>query len=164
MNTTQNNMADFSQDIAKFQKDGTYEYKFDAHGNLYFNSSSADFSQVYLSLPLINVVYNNAKIEKFYDPMFREFIPTTVPSITSATTDDLHAQLGVVQQENITLKSHLDSLIAENEMTSNSSDSQAVKQIILELRIALGQGRVSANFSDTFPYPPLTAPQPSQKI
>ena len=157
-------MADFSQDITQFQKDGTYVYKFDNSGNLYFNSSSADFSQVYLSLPLTNVVYNNAKIEKFYDPEFREFIPTTVVTASVATADELQAQLGVVQQENITLKSHLDNLISENETTSNASDSQAVKQIILELRIAMGQGRVAANFSDTFPYPPLIAPQAAQKI
>ena len=157
-------MADFSQDIAQFQKDGTYVYKFDKAGNLYFNSSSADFSQVYLSLPLTNVVYNNAKIEKFYDPEFREFIPTTVVTASVATADELQAQLGVVQQENITLKSHLDSLIAENETTSNASDSQAVKQIILELRIAMGQGRVAANFSDTFPYVPITTQSASQKI
>jgi hypothetical protein len=157
-------MADFSQDIAQFQKDGTYTYKFDSAGNLYFNSSSTDFSQVYLSLPLTNVSYNNAKIEKFYNPIFVEFIPTVATTASAATVDDLQAQLGVVQQENLTLKSHLDTFIAENEASSNASDSQAVKQIILELRIAMGQGRVAANFSDTFPYAPLTTQQPTQKL
>lgn len=157
-------MTDFLQDIAQFQKSGNYIYKFDKAGNLYFNSSSSDFSQVYLSLPLTNVVYNNVKIEKFYDPNFLEFTPTIITTASLANIDDLQSQLVVVQQENVTLKSHLDNLIAENETTSNSSDSQAVKQIILELRIAIGQGRVAANFSDTFPYPPLTAPQFVQKI
>lgn len=157
-------MADFSQDIAQFQKDGTYTYKFDGVGNLYFNSSSTDFSQVYLSLPLTNIVYNNAKIEKFYDPEFREFIPTVATTASIDTINDLQNQLNTVQQENSTLKSHLDNLISENGASSNGSDSQAVKQIILELRIALGQGRSEANFSDTFPYPPLTAPQSPQKI
>src|ERR1035437_690508 len=134
-------MTDFSQDIAQFQKGGNYIYKFDSAGNLYFNSSSEDFSQVYLSLPLTNVVYNNSKIEKFYDPNFLEFTPTIITTASLANIDDLQSQLVVVQQENVTLKSHLDNLIAENETTSNSSDSQAVKQIILELRIAIGQGR-----------------------
>jgi hypothetical protein len=150
-------MADFSMDIDQFQKDGTYTYEFDDAGNLYFNSASTDFSQVYLSLPLTNVSYNSARIEKFYNPTFLEFIPTTIVTSSAPSTEDLQAQLGVVQQENITLKSQLDNVIAENETTSNSSDSQVVKQIILELRIALGQGRVAANFSDTFPYAPLTA-------
>lgn len=150
-------MADFSTDIDQFQKNGTYTYEFDDAGNLYFNSASTDFSQVYLSLPLTNVSYNNAKIEKFYTPTFTEFIPTTVVTSSVPSIDDLQAQLGVVQQENITLKSQLDTVISENETTSNLSDSQVVKQIILELRIALGQGRVAANFSDTFPYAPLTS-------
>ena len=111
---------------------------------------------MYLALPLTNVVYNNAKIEKFYDPTFLEFIPTTVTTASAISIDDLQAQLGVVQQENITLKSQLDTVISQNETTSTVSDSQVVKQIILELRIALGQGRVPANFSTTFPYSPLT--------
>jgi len=155
-------MADFSQEIDQFQKDGTYTYKFDSAGNLYFNSSSADFSQVYLSLPLTNVIYNNAKIEKFYDPEFKEFTPTPTTTASAVTVNELQTQLGVVQQENVSLKSQLDNLIAENQVTSNASDSQAVKQIILDLRIALGQGRVASNFSDTFPYVPLTTPQATQ--
>jgi len=148
-------MADFSTNIAQFRKDGIYEYEFDTNGNLYFNSSSTDFSQVYLSLPLINVVYNNAKIEKFYDPNFLEFIPTIVTTASVVNVNDLQTQIGVIQQENLTLKSQLDSLIDEHETNSNASDSQVVKQIILELRIALGQGRVAANFSNAFPYAPL---------
>ena len=154
-------MADFSKDIAQFQQNGTYTYKFDESGNLYFNSSSSDFSQVYLKLPLTNVVYNKSKIEKFYDPTFQEFIPTTVVTASAVNVDDLQAQLGVIQQENITLKSQLDTIISQSETTSASSDSQVVKQIILELRIALGQGRVAANFSNTFPYAPLVLPQTS---
>lgn len=155
-------MADFSTDIQKFQKEGVYEYKFDSVGNLYFNSSSADFSQVYLKLPLTNVVYDNAKIEKFYDPTFVEFVPIT-PSLEVVTTsaDDLQNQLNVIQQENATLKTTLDSVIAQSDNNSSAANQQAVKQVILELRKTLGQGRIDANFSDTFPYFPLT---PSQKM
>jgi hypothetical protein len=77
--------------------------------------------------------------------------------------DTLTQQLGIIQQENSTLKVQLDNLIAESGNTSNASDSQVVKQVILELRKALGQGRIDANFSDTFPYAPLM-PQPNRKI
>jgi hypothetical protein len=149
-------MADFSTDIVQFQTDGTYEYEFDDQGNLHFNSSSANFSQVYLALPLTNVVYNESKISQFYDPTFIEFIPATTASAITVSVDDLQAQLGVVEQENITLKSQLDDFIAQNQVTSAASDSQAVQQVILELRIALGQGRVASSFSTTFPYAPLT--------
>ena len=148
-------MADFSPEIAQFQRDGTYNYEFDESGNLYFNSASADFSHVYLSLPLTNVVYNDAKIDKFYNSAFLEFVPTVVTS-SAPSVDDLTAELGVVQQENITLRSQLDDFIAQNQISSAASDSQAVQQIILALRIALGQGRIASNFSTTFPYAPLT--------
>ena len=149
-------MADFSTNISEFQKNGTYEYKFDDQGNLYFNSSSSDFSQVYLELPLTNAVYNELKITQFYDPTFVEFTPATTASAITVNVDDLQTQLGVIQQENITLKSQLDDFISQNQITSAASDSQAVQQVILELRIALGQGRVASNFSTTFPYAPLT--------
>jgi len=157
-------MADFSTDIQQFQKAGTYEYKFDAVGNLYFNSSSADFSQVYLALPLTTVAYNNAKIKKFYDPTFVEFVPDTGSAEPTSSIDALTEQLNIIQQENTGLKSQLDNVIAQNNTVSNASDSQVVKQVILELRKALGQGRIDANFSDTFPYAPLTRQQPNQKI
>lgn len=150
-------MADFSTNISEFQKDGTYEYKFDDQGNLYFNSSSSDFSQVYLALPLTPILYNESKIGHFYNPNFVEFTPTSTASVVTINTDELQTQLGVIQQENITLKSQLDNFIAQNQVTSAASDSQAVQQIILELRIALGQGRVPSNFSTTFPYAPLTS-------
>ena len=149
-------MADFSTNISEFQKNGTYEYEFDDQGNLYFNSSSMDFSQVYLALSLTNVVYNELKVEHFYDPTFVEFTPASTASVVTVNVDDLQTQLGVIQQENITLKSQLDDVIAQNQVSSAAANSQAVQQVILELRIALGQGRVAANFSTTFPYAPLT--------
>lgn len=156
-------MTDFSSNILQFRQNGTYEYKFDAVGNLYFNSSSADFSRVYLALPLTNVVYDNAKIKKFYDPSFLEFSPDTGSVELASSLDTLTQQLGIIQQENSTLKVQLDNLIAENSNISNASDSQVVKQVILELRKTLGQGRIDANFSDTFPYASLM-PQANRKI
>jgi hypothetical protein len=49
-------MTDFSQNIHDYQS-GLYEYtyKFDNVGNLTFNSSSEDFSQVYVSFSLKNI-------------------------------------------------------------------------------------------------------------
>lgn len=157
-------MADFSTDIQQFVKNGTYEYQFDPVGNLIFNSSSADFSQVYLSLPLTNVMYNNTKIQSFYDPNFQEFIPATGSADTAANVSDLQSQLNTINQENVGLKSQLDNLIAQMGTSNNASDSQVVKQVILELRKALGQGSVDANFSDVFPYIPLVNRNKPEKI
>lgn len=146
-------MADFSQDISNFQRTGVFVYKFDDVGNLIFNSSSADFSQVYLAFPIFNITYNNAKINTFYDTNFTEFIPTPTGSvITSDNMDNLQQQLDTVQQENATLKNQLDDLIVQTENSSSAADQMAIKQVILELRKSLGQGRVDSDFSETFPY------------
>jgi hypothetical protein len=153
-------MADFSTDIQQFQQNGTYTYKFDPVGNLIFNSSSADFSQVYLSMPLTNIMYNNNKIDGFYTADFEEFTPTPAAApITSSV--DLNNQLDTLQQENAQLQNQLNDMIAASSTTNPSADSEASKQVILELRKALGQGRVDSDFSDTFPYTPIKKPTPS---
>jgi hypothetical protein len=144
----------FSQEITDFERYGTYVYKSDEVGNVVFNSSSNDFSHVYLSLPLSNFVYDNSKVVSFYDPTFTEFVPpTTVSSDISA--EQLQGDLEAAQQENAMLTEQLNSLIAVNESTPSLSEQMASKQVILELRRSLGQGRVDSDFSGDFPYAPL---------
>ena len=150
-------MADFAQDIQNFQQNGDYTYKFDNVGNLTFNSSSEDFSQVYLSFPLYNITYDNSKINSFYTASFEEFVIQPTVEITSSV-DILTQQLNTLQVENTTLKQHLDGLISQSETNSSISGDAAIKQVIIGLRIALGQGRMEANFSPNFPYAPLKAP------
>lgn len=146
-------MPSFSQDISNFQRYGTYTYKFDSVGNLVFDSSSADFSQVYLAIPLANMNYDNVKIQSFYNPAFEEFLPQATSE--SVSLDAVQEQLVSVQQENVNLKSQLDGLIAQTDANASAADQLATKQVILELRKALGQGRVDSDFSDTFPYTPI---------
>src|ERR1035437_989728 len=131
-------MADFSTDIQKFLQAGTYEYEFDSVGNLYFNTSSTDFSQVYLKLPLTNVVYDNAKIAKFYDPEFREFSPNTGSSEITSSMEALTQQLSIIQQENVGLQSQLDNVVAQSEVTATKTgpNQLAIQQVVLELRKA----------------------------
>lgn len=148
-------MADFSQEIHDFQQYGAYTYKFDEVGNLIFNSSSVDFSQVYVSFPLKNVILNNLKVENFYNPEFEEFIPSTSSISPVVDTDILQQQLNALQQENDTLKNQLDAVIAQNETSGSLADQMATKQVILELRKSLGQGRVDSDFSEDFPYTAL---------
>ena len=153
-------MSDFSQNIQNFQKNGDYIYEFDPVGNLYFNSSSADFSQAFLKLPLTNVVYDNSKIEKFYDPDFEEFVPNTGSAEITSSIEALQQQLSVVSQSNVALQSQLDDVVAKSEAISTVAgpNQLAVQQVILELRKALGQGRVDSAFSSDFPYTPISKP------
>lgn len=148
-------MAHFSQDIHNFRQYGTYAYKFDEVGNMTFNSSSSDFSQVYVAFPLVNVVLNNPKVNSFYNPDFEEFIPSTSSLAPVQDTEVLEQQLAELQAENDNLKTQLDSVIAQGSDSTSAVDSMATKQVILELRKTLGQGRVDSDFSEEFPYTPF---------
>jgi hypothetical protein len=148
-------MADFTQDIYNFRQYGTYAYKYDGVGNLTFNSSSTDFSQVYLALPLRNAAYNNPKVNSFYNIEFEEFIPSTGSSTSVQDSQILEEQLAAMRQENEALKSQLDAVIAQSEESGTVADQMATKQVILELRKSLGEGRVDSDFSETFPFTPF---------
>lgn len=152
-------MSDFSQQIHNFQRYGTYDYSFDSIGNMTFNSSSANFNQVFLAFPLQNVSYNNNKIQSFFNVNFEEFVPQEVASESSGS-EVLQTQLDAVQQENISLKSQLDDLIVFSQTSGSetASSNLATQQVILELRKALGQGRVDSDFSPDFPYTPILKP------
>jgi hypothetical protein len=151
-------MSDFSADIKNFQRYGTYNYTFDNVGNSVFNSSSANFNQVYLAFPLQNVVYDNVKIKSMYIVDFQEFIPQTASLSPTASIEDLQQQLDVIQQENTTLKGQLDTVVAQTQDSGSAADIMATKQVILELRKSLGQGRVDSDFSTDFPYTPIVKP------
>ena len=147
-------MADFSQDISNFQRYGAYTYKFDSVGNMTFDSSSANFNQVYLAFPLQNVLLKDSKVQTFYNTSFEEFVPEVVAPPT-VSNENLQQQLDQIQSENDTLKSQLDSLIVQSESSGSNIDQIASKQVVLELRKALGQGRVESDFSEDFPYTPI---------
>ena len=44
-------------------------------------------------------------------------------------------------------------------MNGTVADQMASKQVILQLRKTVGQGRVDSDFSDTFPYTPISKPK-----
>jgi hypothetical protein len=147
-------MSNFSKEIQNFQRYGTYEYKFDAVGNLTFDSSSADFSHVYLSIPLQNVVYNKNKLDSFYNSEFQEFVPVQT-KVSLATTEETKQQVNLLTEENESLKTQLDSLTVQSNTDASGAEKLATKQVILELRKAVGQGRVDSDFSEDFPYSPI---------
>lgn len=146
-------MANFDQDIQNYQRYGTYTYKFDNVGNVVLNPSSSNFNQVYVAFPLQNAVYDNSKIETMYNVNFEEFVPQTELT-SSINVDELLQQITTIQTENESLKTQLDSVVVQSE-TATAADQLASKQVILELRKALGEGISDADFSDTFPYTPI---------
>ena len=144
-------MSDFSQEIQNFRRHGTYTYRFDESGNLTFNSSSSDFNQVYLSFPLTNPVYDTSKLQTLYNLQFEEFVPPSDVPIASNVED----QLSIAQEENAALRFQLQSVIDNTDESEVAATQVAVRQVVLELRKAIGEGRVDSDFSDTFPYTPI---------
>ena len=150
----------FSQQIDNFQRYGTYTYEFDEVGNVVMVPDSSDFSKVYLAFPLVNSTYDDTNIAAFYDPIFTEFIPSSqiVAKQAQQSLTDLQNNLDSALAQNAQLTSDLNTLI-ESSGNSQGVDPSAAKQVILELRKALGQGRVDSDFSETFPYTPITKTQ-----
>ena len=152
-------MTDFSQQISDFTKGGVYDYLFDSVGNEIVNPSSSVFQQVYFSIPLGNYDYNESRINSFYDSTFTEFIPTiptsSLSSSVSAFPQDAIDQINSITYQNAQLQTQLQNLISTSNMNSGSADAQSIQNTIIALRIQLGQGSVTSNFEDTYPYLPI---------
>lgn len=142
----------FHSKINKFQTIGDYDYKFDEVGNVIVDSSSMEFSHNYLSLPLLNLNYDAKKIESFYDVNFTEFSPAIVQD--QPPSDILEPVNFELLEENAQLKIKIDELIKLSESDSSIASNEVVKQVILDLRIALKQGIEERDFSTDFPYTP----------
>lgn len=149
-------MDKFEEEIQNFQRYGIYEYKFDEGGNLVFRNPSSDFNEKYLSIPLVDVVYNERKINSFYEQEFKEFIPTITETTTETVSETaVSNEVSQLQVQNQDLQNKLATLIVKADENVTESERLAVKQIILDLRIALKQGNYERDFSTTFPYLPL---------
>lgn len=150
-------MANFSQQIKNFTTYGSYTYVFDDVGNELLNPSSSIFQQIYFSLPLGNYVYDNSKILSFYQPTFTEFLPTTNTSNSSSIfPQEAIDQINTITFQNTQLQNQLNSVVSLNAMNSGSADNQSIKNIIINLRIQLGQGVVIGDFQNIFPYNPIS--------
>lgn len=148
-------MADFDTDIKNFSNYGTFIYKLDEAGNVILNPSSSVFQQHFISIPLVDYLYNIQKILSFYNPNFIDFPKLEVTSSASMLPLDVVEQINTITKQNTELQSRLDSLIAQSEVTSTSADQQAIKDIVIGLRIQLQQGNSSLDFQSDFPYLPI---------
>jgi hypothetical protein len=145
-------MGDFSQQISTFVNYGTYDYRLDEVGNVILNPSSSTFQNHYVAFNLRDFIYNPSKISSFYDVNFTEFVPQSTSSVVPPVTPDPEELAAAL--ENAQLSAQLDQLISQNEQVSNTAITQAVKDIIIDLRIQLGEGKSESDFEEEFPYNP----------
>ena len=147
---------DFSVEIEEFEQRGDYTYQLDGGGNLLINEQSLNFNQHYISIPINNTNYNISKIETFYPIEFTEFISPVTSSIISQSVDNLNLQLSQSLATNAVLMTQLDSLIMSQQSNTDAAVISASQQIIVGLRISLGQGKTVSDFSSAFPYLPIS--------
>jgi hypothetical protein len=152
-------MADFLVQINNFQNYGTYNYIFDEVGNEILNPSSSVFQQHFIAFPTVNFDYNDSKIQSFYNPTLTEFTPPQSTGSKSTLPQEIIDQINEVTQRNQVLSNQLDEMIAKSELTSAEADSQLVKDIIMTLRMQLGQGTNTSDFYNEFPYLPIPIDQ-----
>lgn len=141
-----------SEYINKFKKDGEYTYLPDKYDNFIFDSNYKSYNNKYLSVYLNDTNYKEDVINRLYNTSFEEFV---VEEDTAEDMNELVNQLTNLEQENNSLKEELNNLILLVEDNSVESNRIATKDVILELRKMLGQGRVDSDFSEDFPYMPI---------
>ena len=154
-------MTDFSEQINDFVFHGTYGYKFDDIGNVILNPSSSVFQEHYVLFNLRTTVYNDNKVKTFYNTEFVEFVKPVEQSVSQSVAET-QIELDSIKKENELLKTQLDSIIQESEQDGNRAVAIAIKDIILELRISLGQGKTESDFESEFPYLPMDIINTSQ--
>jgi hypothetical protein len=154
-------MADFTIQVTNFEKYGTFNYQFDEAGNIVLNPSSSVFQQNYFSLPLVDANYNTMKLLSFYDPTFTEFVKPTNTGSNANIPSDIIDQINSITAQNQQLQDRLDVLIVQSETNPTDANTQVVKDIIVALRIQLGQGSSLLDFETDFPYLPIPVDQRS---
>ena len=117
-------------------------YVFDSNSNLklFVNSSSVGNN---IAMDFIGYDLNQSLVSEFYDVEFTELKPIVNSVVTSSvsTSNDTPTQVS-------------SSIIIDN--PSTISDSMMTRDVIVKLRIGLGEGRNSDDFSTTFPYGKIT--------
>lgn len=126
----------------------------DDMGNIILNVSASTANEIFIAVNLNDNNYNNQTINNLYDV-----------SITTANVDnnnenlismeDLKNSYNYVVTENETLRTKLDELISQIDSNSSQAEIVALKNLILTLRIQLGEGKVESDFGLEFPYQAL---------
>lgn len=141
-------MNTFNKQINQFLVDGQFTNNIDDVGNVNLSTSPVNINDQYISITLTNSIYNQEQIESLYDVNISEFIiPSSNISVVTKSAD-----VDQLIQENDSLKNQLNAVIASSNINSENSDVLAAKNTIISLRIQLGQGKTTEDFSEVYPY------------
>jgi hypothetical protein len=138
-------MNTFTSDIQKFITQGEFTNNFDESSNIVLLNNPVRSNQRYMSYELTRVYYDDVKITELYNL-------STIDLVSTGASSTVEEEL---RSTNSKLKEELESLIQSNESSSVMSDLAGSKDVIIDLRIKLSEGKSISDFSPEFPYPPL---------
>ncbi len=143
-------MKSFITETNQFLLTGEFTNNLDNFGNINLFSVPSDINEEYISFKLLNNLYDNKKIEELYDVNMEEIsTPTLSESIEVESNKDTISRLNI---EVAALNDQLNAVINSSKIKTTDDDVAAAKNLIIQLRIQLGEGKVESDFSSEFPY------------
>lgn len=144
--------------LQTFKDLGQFPNNIDSFGNfqLIFNDNKTDDGKFYYTdISLKTLEYNSDKILDTNPTGFSELQSTQQEESQDITT--ILQQYNESIAENRILNETVNSLVEKYENNDDKQVISAMKSEIIDLRIKLGQGNVPSDFSDDFPFLPLTS-------
>lgn len=144
--------------LQTFKDLGQFPNNIDSFGNfqLIFNDNKTDDGKFYYTdISLKTLEYNSDKILDTNPTGFNELQSTQQEETQDITT--ILQQYNESIAENRILNETVNSLVEKYENNDDKQVISAMKSEIIDLRIKLGQGNVPSDFSDDFPFLPLTS-------
>jgi hypothetical protein len=144
-------------DLQTFRDTGVFSNNIDPFGNfqlIFNNDKTSDGKYYYSNILLKTLEYNTNKILDTNSVEFSELQNPQQQQTQDMAT--LLQQYNVQLAENRILNETVNNLVEKYENNDDKQVIAAMKTEIINLRISLGQGNVPSDFSDDFPFLPLT--------
>jgi hypothetical protein len=137
-----------------FLTQNQFNNNLDDFGNILLNTSASVINEEYISVSLMEYSYDEDTINKLYDTNITTQNVSNQREIL-VVNQDLQNSYNTAVAENQSLKDSLGDLVAIVESNPSQAESMAQKDLIIKLRIQLGQGKTATDFSPDFPYQAL---------
>jgi hypothetical protein len=137
-----------------FLTQNQFNNNLDDFGNILLNTSASVINEEYISVSLMEYSYDEDTINKLYDTNITTQNVSNQREIL-VVNQDLQNSYNTAVAENQSLKDSLGDLVAIVESNPSQAESMAQKDLIIKLRIQLGQGKTTTDFSPDFPYQAL---------
>lgn len=136
--------------INEFLLTGEFENNIDEYNNINLYENSSKLNEISIVFPLENYLYDEQKIKSLYDVNLTQFVITK--NDTATVSDQIDVEKEKLLEEKNKLQLQLNGLISQIDSNSDKSLLQASRDLIIELRIKLGEGQSDEEFSQDFPY------------